>query len=253
MVEIVRQSGFCRSADLSRMFNVSEMTIRRDISKLDEDGLVKRVHGGAKAIWPDVAISSFRYRLEKNTDAKKAIAQRALSFIDKKSIIALDAGTTALELSAILPIDIQLTVVTHSLPAMNELSNRDGIEVIGLCGVLQKNTQAFAGPLTLLSLSELRVNTLFLGTAAVQGGALYSGNSYETEVKRALIKVADQVVLIADSSKFHLKAGLKVVSLNAIDAVITDDTLDVDDEIKRQVEKFIVVNVVDVEKSDGKK
>jgi DeoR family fructose operon transcriptional repressor len=232
ILELVRRSGFCRTSELSEMLGVSIMTIRRDIQKLANNGLVQEVYGGVRVVQEDMGGYDFRHRLGKNQGAKKAIALCARELIDPNSIIALDAGTTVLELARVLPRDINLTVVTHSLPVMSVLSTREDIELIGLGGVFHKVTQAFTGPQTLHSVRELRVNRLFLAMVAIQNGAMYCGNPYDAEMKRELIKASDEVTLLVDSSKFHNSAGIFVAPLNDVATIIVDESYCQDSQVE---------------------
>jgi len=241
IAELVRQSGFCRSSELSKILGVSEMTIRRDLHLLAKRGLVHSVHGGARATMPEIGSHDFQLRLEKNRDIKKAIARGACAYLEANSIIALDAGTTLLEFTRALPTGKNLTVVTHSVPVMSALASREDIELIGLGGILNRTTQSFTGPQTLLALKELRVSTLFLATAAIQDDAMYSGNIFDTEMKRALIEIADKIILLVDSTKFRTSAGIRVAGLEEVDAIVTDDGKDVKTLLnKKGVEAVIV-------------
>ena len=228
IAELVRESGYYSTSELSQLMEVSEMTVWRDLRLLAKDGLVEVVHGGAKSTLPRMGSFDYRMRLKSNPAAKRAIAHQAIEYVQPNTIVAIDAGTTALELARALPADYHLTVVTHSLPVMNLLSGRQDIELIGLGGRMQNDTQALSGPLTIATINELRINTFFLGMNAIQNGLLYSSNIYETEVKRALMAVADQVILLVDASKFHATAGIRVAGLDEVDIVVVDDSLPVD-------------------------
>ena len=118
---------------------------------------------------------------------------------------------------------LRLKVVTQSLPAINVLSGRPDVETIGLGGTLSPELQAFTGPLTLQALRDLHVDRVFLAATAVSKGAMYVNNMWEAEIKRALIGVADEVVLLADSSKFSMTAIARVAPLSAAKTVVVDD------------------------------
>jgi DeoR/GlpR family transcriptional regulator of sugar metabolism len=122
-----------------------------------------------------------------------------------------------------LPIDQRLTVVTHSLPAMAAVARRPGIELLGPGGTFHREGQEFAGPLAHSVLSQLRIETLFLGTAAVRDGRLWSTNGADVEMKQMLMRAADRVVLLVDSSKFAYSALMVVAELSSVTTVITDE------------------------------
>jgi len=219
------------------------MTIRRDIRRLAEDGLIQAVHGGARTLLPQTGNIDFRLRIERNRDAKRAVALRACMFLEPDSVVALDAGSTILELARILPPEMRLTVVTHSMPVMTILSQREDILLYGLGGMLRHGTQSFIGPLTILSLNEFRVNTLFLATRAFRDGVIYSVNTFDAEMKRALISISDKVILLIDSSKFQASAGIRVAQLEDIDAIVVDDKRDVSDQVNVEKTKLIIAPI----------
>jgi DeoR/GlpR family transcriptional regulator of sugar metabolism len=106
---------------------------------------------------------------------------------------------------------------------MITLRDRAGIEVVGLGGVLHPESQGFAGPATLAALAKLRVNQAFLATTAIGRGALWCGNAWDAETKRELARIADEVILMADSSKFESTAMSNVIPVSAVDLLVTDD------------------------------
>jgi DeoR/GlpR family transcriptional regulator of sugar metabolism len=221
----VRETGYCALGALSRDLAVSEMTVRRDVHRLAEHGLVRVVHGGVSAVTDLLGPVDFGFRSNQHLSAKRAIAKRALAYLEPSSVVALDAGTTLLEVARRLPPDRHLTVVTHSLPVMATVAHRSGIELIGLGGGFHQEAQEFAGPLALRSLSQLRIKTLLLGAAAVREGRLWSTNGPDAEMKQGLLAAADEVVLLADSSKFAYSALMMVADLSAVTTVITDELL----------------------------
>jgi len=231
IVELVNRTGYYRSSDLTKEFEVSTMTVRRDIKWLANSGLVQSIHGGAQSLDPGNTNYSYDIRLKEHQLAKQAVAQIACNYLKPNTIIALDGGTTAFEFARVLPPDMDLTVVTYSLPVMSVLSKRKDIELISLGGVLLKQTQSFVGQLTNLTLNELRISTLFLGARTVHNGYIYSGFSQIIDVKRALINASEKVILLVDSSKFLESVGFRMASLNDIDLVIVDDSKDIKEYI----------------------
>lgn len=226
IMNLVQEAGHYSARDLSRALGVSEMTARRDIRLLAGEGLVKAVYGGVSSLSPSLNGVDFRLRAKQHVDAKRAIARAARSLVRANSTIALDAGTTAFELARSLPHDQNLTVVTHSLPVMHALASRTDIELIGLGGLLHPESQSFAGPLTVAALRNLRVATLFLAASAVDDDAMFCGNLFDAETKRALIEAADETVLIVDASKFGRTATVRVGPTTGTHTIVVDDALD---------------------------
>lgn len=222
ILEVVRQANFSGASELSALLGVSEMTIRRDMHLLSDQGLLRLVHGGATRVAEEPAGTDFRLRAKQRHDVKARIAAAAAALVRPDTSIALDTGTTAMELALLLSPSLRLTVVTPSLPAMVTLSDRPGIEVFGLGGVLHNESQGFAGPATLTALRSLHVNQVFLGTTAIARGALWCGNPWDAETKRELVSIADEVVLLADSAKFSSTATANIMPLSEIDVLVTD-------------------------------
>lgn len=222
IVDHIRSTGFGSVGELARMNGVSEMTIRRDIQALASRHLVRQVHGGANALVDAGEGIDFRLRASRGEADKQAIAAAALQFVSPRATLALDSGTTTLELARQLPSDDGLLVVTHSLPALQVLARSDGIEVVALSGALQRHTQSFAGPMALSAIHSLRVDTFFMAASSVRDGFMYVGNAFDAQTKLAFMEVSDQVILLVDSSKFSSTALFPIAPLDLARVVITD-------------------------------
>jgi DeoR/GlpR family transcriptional regulator of sugar metabolism len=234
ILTLLRSEGFYSTLGLASKFSVSEMTIRRDILDLELEGLVRRVHGGATSINNSSLIpTDFRERAKLNFLKKVAIAQTAMNYISRGDIIAFDAGSTTLEICRILPKDLVISVVTHSLPAINELVNYEKIKLYAIGGELHLPTQSFSSLDSAQLLSEFRVTTLFLSAGSIRNGSVYCATPYEAVIKKAMIDSAERVVLVSDSTKFLSNAMVKVCDLSRINTLITDDEI-----LPEQVREF---------------
>ena len=226
LLQLVREQGYCTTTELAEAFAVSDMTIRRDIARLVQEGQLRSVHGGVTALSPHALIGSdFRARMTRMGAAKQAIAERAVAFADGATVIAVDAGTTTLELVRCLRPSRRLKVVTHSLPVLQALLGNEKVDVMCLGGRLHHESQSFSGPTTLAALADLRLQVLFLAASSINEHGVYCGNDFDAVTKRALIDVSDEVVLLADSSKFELSAMVRVCPLETIDRIVVDDRL----------------------------
>jgi DeoR/GlpR family transcriptional regulator of sugar metabolism len=241
LVKYITEQGYCTIVELSGIFGVSEMTIRRDVSKLVELGEVRGFRGGVASLTrQDLPGSDYRLRDLKMGGAKQAIARAALGLVGVNSIVALDAGTTAARLASILPGDRDLRVITHSFPVISQLAGRPGVEVICLGGTLHRESLSFDGPATLADISNLHVEVFFLAATGLGERGLFCGNGFDAITKRALIDVSERVVLIADSSKFQIQAMVRVCGWDVIDTIIVDSGIG--DEARR----LLAQNGVDV-------
>ncbi len=245
MLDEFQRKSFLTVTELVAALGASPMTVRRDLRRLAEEGAVKLVHGGAVRVAGSPMEKMFGGRQILNVAEKSAIGEFAAGLASGCEVIGLDGGTTALAVARALRPTEQLTVVTHSLPAMAELADRSPIEVMGLGGLLQAHTLAFAGPSVAAMLRRVRLGALFLSTTGftLEGG-MTCVSVYETETKRALIAAAERVVLITDHSKLGRVFATPVASFDAVHDVVVDAGLP--DEVRHDLEKRgIRVHIVD--------
>ncbi len=221
IMERLREAGFISVTSLTRDLGVSDMTVRRDLRKLEKQGDVRVVHGGVSAHGP-LHNPAFVSRARMDAAAKKAIAATALTLVGDTGTIAIDAGTTAYALAQAIPHTFEGTIVTHSVPVIQLLLNRRRGRVVGLGGELLHESQAFAGQMTVDAARGLRVETLFLGAAAVDDRGVYVATDNERPTKLALIEVADRVVLLADHTKFGISAPVLLCSHEQVTTLVTD-------------------------------
>ncbi|HET7474540.1 MAG TPA: DeoR/GlpR family DNA-binding transcription regulator [Dermatophilaceae bacterium] len=222
ILEALRESGFVSVADLTRDLGVSDMTVRRDLRKLEERGEVRVRRGGVSALHGPLHNAAFTGRANLDAAAKRAIAERARDLVQPRDSIAIDAGTTTYALAQALPDTFAGTVVTHSIPVMQLLLNRGAGRVVGLGGELLVESQAFAGQMTVDAAAGLRVRVLFLGAAAVDERGVYVATDNERPTKLALIGIADQVVLLADHTKFAASAPVLLCPHDSVTTLVTD-------------------------------
>jgi DeoR/GlpR family transcriptional regulator of sugar metabolism len=226
IVQFVGDQGYCTITELSTLFSVSEMTIRRDVARLVAQGKLRGFHGGVGSMVPQEMLGrDYGERDMSMSDAKHAIAERAATMVENGANIALDAGTTAAHLASLLPRDRGVSVVTASLPAVSVLAQGGGFEVNCLGGVLHSESLSFAGPATLAAVENLQIEILFLAASSLSDRGVFCATGFDSITKRALIGVSSRVVLISDSSKYSTSAMAKVCGWDAIDVFVTDDAL----------------------------
>jgi DeoR family transcriptional regulator of aga operon len=219
----VTEQGYCTVTELSQLFSVSEMTIRRDVSRLVLEGRLRGFHGGVGSLTPgDLHGRDYSDRNQTMADAKHAIAERAAQMVKPDSVIAIDAGTTGAQLASLLPRDSGIRVVTNSFSAVTSLAGSPDIEVNCLGGVLHPESLSFAGPSTLVAISNIQIDTLFLAASGLNDRGAFCATGFDAIIKRALIDVSDRVVLIADSSKFVTSAMVKVCGWDDIETMVVD-------------------------------
>lgn len=208
--------------ELTPMFNVSLMTIRRDLNQLEKEGLLIRTHGGAAAPYGLKEETPYLQKESANKKEKRAIALRAAELVHDHSAIILDSGTTTFELAKVLKEKEGLTVVTNDILIAAELLH-SSVEVIVTGGELQRGVGAMFGAHTQLLLKELNVAQFFLGAHAIDPEAGVTAPTMEkATIKRLMIEASKETWLIADSSKFGQRSFAHVCNLDQVSGIITD-------------------------------
>lgn len=225
ILALVEEQGFCSTGELVKALGVSDMTVRRDILRLADNGLVRIVHGGVSVLPLSALEGSGDYEVRGPlmAGAKQALGRWAAQQITPGETFALDAGTTLLEVARALPANQAFTMVTHSAPAITEVMLNRLAQIVCLGGDLHHDTLSFAGAQTQNAISQLMIPTLYLAASGIGERGIFCANDFDAITKRALIQVSDRVVLVADSSKFTSSAMVRVCGLDSIDQMIVDD------------------------------
>jgi DeoR/GlpR family transcriptional regulator of sugar metabolism len=223
--EVVLQRHTVAIGELAREFDVSAMTIRRDLQSLEEAGLVEAVHGGARAATQNPFELSWAQRQRVNAEAKRAIGRAAAALVADGETVALDGSTTTLEVARHLRQRRRLTVVTNGIKAAAELGHRAGIDVILTGGQLHQ-TESLVGPFARATVERLRVDQLFFSVTGIADDGWLSGPSdLDGEIKASMMRIAREVVLVADATKFGRSSYVHVAALTEVGTIVTDAAL----------------------------
>lgn len=229
MAELVTRRGRVSVADLAVEFSVTTETVRRDLDTLEELRLVRRVHGGAlPADSFTVLEAGLSDRGLSRPDEKRRIAHAALAFLPSAdAAVIFDAGTTTIQLAAILPTDHRITALTHAIPVAARLADRPNVELHLLPGRVRANTQAAVGVETVAALSRVRAEVAFIGTNGITvDHGLSTPDHLEAATKAAMVASAQRVVVLADSSKIGAERTLRFADLADVDVLVTDEGAD---------------------------
>lgn len=218
----VYATGHASVSMLSEKLDVSQMTVRRDLRLLADQGLVALVHGGATVSASDGHVPAFSVRASSEAAAKRKIGEAAVAGIGANDVIGIDAGTTALEVAVHLPEDFTGTVISHSIPTLSAMVSHPGAHTVGLGGDLLSRSRCLISSAGIALASKFRINHLFLGASAVDDLGIYVHSTLELDMKEALIAAADRVVLVCDRSKLGAVGVARVGALDRIQALITN-------------------------------
>ncbi len=226
--------------ELSEAFpDVSLMTIRRDIEKLEYMGMAMRIRGGAKKIETETERETAYFkRMKQNPEVKATLAAKALEFIDTGRSIFIDSGSTMMELAKILS-NIPLSIITSGPNIALEVMKQNEITVNLTGGTLNSNNCSLAGACALASLKLLNIDYAFISPSGYsKNGGFTVGNYADSEVKRAVIKKASTVIMLMSKDKIDKSLPFTFASLKDIDIIITD--IDKQSSILKGANKFNV-------------
>lgn len=221
LLELIRMRHFASLPELVEELDVSESTIRRDLEQLEEAGSARRIHGGVLYTGLSPKIPHFESSQPIRREQKKAIALRALELIEDGETVLLDGGSTTYELARLL-VGRPLHVVTNSLPVANLFASDPRSELVLIGGNICPRTGVSQGPYAYELLAKLRVRKTILSVAAINAEGFYNNNLLLVETERAMMRAADEVILVADSSKFGHQSLTHLCPLGDVDYVVTD-------------------------------
>jgi DeoR/GlpR family transcriptional regulator of sugar metabolism len=227
MFEDIESSGIASVRDLAQRFEVSTITIMRDLQELEQEGLIRRVHGGAISVRGASYEPPFLARELQLSPEKQRIALQAVAMISDGDSLILDVGTTTLEIARALKGKRNLTVIVTSLRAALELASQPAIQVIVVGGKLRASELSLVGHLAEQTLRTFQVDKAFIGIGGItMEHGLTEFNFDEAGTKRVMLERARQRIVVADHTKFGKVMLNTVASLTVVDKIITDSKVD---------------------------
>ncbi|UMB53672.1 DeoR/GlpR family DNA-binding transcription regulator [Lutibacter sp. A64] len=233
----LENDGFVEVADLSQEFGVSLVTIRKDLKALEEKNLLFRSHGRAIPSNPYTTEHHVNIKEKINKKEKTRIAIAAGLILKPNDSIIIASGTSVIEFAKHLKPVEGLTVLTASLNTALILAENPNIDVIQLGGIVRRSSSSVIGPTSEKMLKEFTFTKLFLGVDGIDiDFGLTTTNSMEASLNKEMIKAAQKIIVLADSSKFGKKGFGKICGLEDVDQIITDKKLD--HKIKEKLEEL---------------
>jgi len=209
------------SNTLSEELNVSEDTIRRDLNELDAKGMLTRIHGGAVSTIQKL----YHYNEEAvfNRDKKKAIALKALPFLEDGMVVIMSGGTTNLIFASVIPKNLKATIYTYSIQIAMQLTEHPNIEIILIGGKIQKKSMVTIGIDVFQVLSSIHADICFVGASGITLEQGITDEGYEIAlIKRAMIASSDKAISLITSNKLNVRHNYTVCPISKIDTIVTD-------------------------------
>jgi len=231
ILDRVRQDGAVRVADLVRELEVSDMTVRRDLETLHDQGLLEKVHGGATAPARFASFEpGFFTKAALQQAEKAAIAAEAAKLVQPGMALALSAGTTTYVLAGLIASIPGITVITNSIQVSDILNRSRGQDqTVILTGGIRTPSEALVGPFAIAQLRSVHLDLVFMGVHGMDAKTGYTcPNLMEAETDRALIEAGRRLVVVADHSKWGTVGIATIAALDQADVLITDSRMDAD-------------------------
>jgi DeoR family transcriptional regulator of aga operon len=226
ILQLVEERGKVEVGELSRRFKTSEATIRNDLKDLHRRGLVRRAHGGAVKVETVSVDPSLQVKAGIRADEKRRIGEAAAALVGDGDTIILDSGTTTQQIARHIKNRKDLKVITNALNIATELIGSRDVQLILLGGQVRQNSFSVVGHFAEEMLGHLSADKLFLAVDAFDAGfGLSTPNLEESRVNQAMVRVAKETILVADSSKFGKRSLSRIVPLAAVQKIITDTGL----------------------------
>ncbi|MBM4088845.1 MAG: DeoR/GlpR transcriptional regulator [Planctomycetes bacterium] len=222
LLELIRRQGFASLPALADELQVSESTIRRDLDVLEESGSAKRTHGGVFYTGPSPQLPHFDRRQAAQLQQKRQIARAAEKLIEEGDTILMDGGSTTYELARLL-VDRALQIVTNSLPVANLFTASDRADLVVIGGYVHARTGVCLGPYANGMLSGVNVRRAVLSVSGVNSKGYYNSNLLLVGTEQAMMAAADEVIVVADSSKFGHSSLAHLCGLSEIDVLVVDE------------------------------
>ena len=224
LLELVRKRGFASLPDLVDELQVSPSTIRRDLDYLEESGTAKRTHGGVWYTGPSPKLPHFEKRQQAQWTKKRMIAEVAAELIEDGDTILLDGGSTTYELAQLL-VGRTIQIVTNSLPVASLFTASANHDIILLGGYVHHRSGVCLGPYANEMLNTLSVQRAIVSVAGVTEKGCFNSNLLLVETEQAMMRAADEVIVVADSTKFGHQSLARMCGLEDINKLVVDHEL----------------------------
>ena len=241
ILQLVRQHKVVKLVTLTKEFNVSMETIRRDIHQLVQDRKIEKFYGGVKYIEPVEGLIDSRF--DQQLDEKIAIAKACAALVEDGECIFLDSGSTTYQITQFLLEKKNITIITNSLPIAFDLIGSN-IEVMIIGGKIRHSEKSVTSNDFLFHFKHLNINKAFICTSGVTlEKGISDFNIDEAITRKEIIKISQTIYVATDASKFNKNVAIQVCPIDMVDMIITDDTLD-PNSIKRFNEAGVQLKIV---------
>jgi DeoR/GlpR family transcriptional regulator of sugar metabolism len=225
ILERLKTHGRVVSVELAQTFRVSEDAVRRDLRELAAQGLCKRVYGGALPL--SAASTPLKQRRHEHVGRKMALARKAVTLVRQGQVLLIDAGSTNTAIAAVLPDHFGLTVVTNAPDVARALMDREGFEIVLIGGRIHAGIGAAVGAQAIKDIGRIRADLCFPGACAIDAAhGLWSFDSEEALLKRAMIDASGETIVVATQDKLSSAATYRVAGMDEVHHLVIEHAVD---------------------------
>jgi len=230
ILDMLNQNGKVKVSEISEAFNISEVTVRNDFADLESKGLLSRIHGGAISSYKPYYSMNLNQRLQANQEQKSSIAEKVAGMIDENDTIMLNAGTTTLLVLRMIPMRMNLSIVTNSIAIALEAAANPNFNVILLSGSVNSKYQFTYGDDANSQLERYHADKLILSVDGINtDGVISTYYNTEAELDRRMLSRANTNIIAADHTKIGRTAFTEIASLTGDDLIVTNRGVSPDD------------------------
>lgn len=224
LLALISRRGFATLEELVESLGVSESTVRRDLEVLDQSGAIKRTHGGAVCSGEVRAMPALEDRATTMLSEKRAIGQAAAALLNDEDTVLLDGGTTTLEVARAL-VGRPVQVVTNSLPIATLLAASKETDLILIGGYVYPRTGVAMGPLSIATMQGIRAHKVIMGAGGIVAEGVFNSNSLLVETERQMMRCGQEIIVVADHSKFGKLSLSRLCGLDEVHRLVVDSAL----------------------------
>ena len=224
LAELITRRGFVSLSELATELKASESTIRRDLEALDQSGTIRRTHGGAMAASDTAPVPAFEDRSRVSAAEKRAIGAVAARLVGDGETVLLDGGTTTFEVARQL-LGRSVQVVTNSLPIAHLLAGDRRVDLTMVGGYVYPRTAVAVGPLAGQFLNSVHARRLIMSVAGSTERGFFNSNTLLVETQLQMMRVVDEVIVVADHTKFGQQSLAFLCPLNQVQRLVCDEGL----------------------------
>jgi len=226
IIEMLDHLGQVKVNDLSKLFNVSEVTVRNDLDQLEEKGLLIRTRGGGIKTQRVKIDYQFNNESKLHSLEKQAIGKKAAELISENDTIVIDSGSTTQEVAHNLLQFNNLTIITNALNIVSQFVNKPNIKVIILGGILKHSSISLVGSIAEESIQKFYCDKLFLGVNGIDSKyGISTTNIEDAHLNKMMMNISKEVIVVTDSSKFLKRSFATIAPVSEVDIVITDSNI----------------------------